>query len=1132
MDNLNLLNPEEFNFMAHNTDTLKKVYLSDIIACVPKKRNVNNDIIYKAIAVSCASDIGNVNYNKYGEAGHILQAINKEPFCDNILLGVYIPKELLKINNDDDPEEEEEEEREKSKEEHEEKQYKINSKMSIQRTEILNFFVNRNIQIKPYDIQPLRIRPCDNKNHNFIAPDKETIKRVYKKYALEYNDKSTLYVQIFKVALSSEKFNTILNLFNDDNIKTLLNLNLKVYDIDFTIDYINSFDKKLLWDHLLTNHNFMISCNNKGDQEEEEDKDYIINKECGSDNLRVLINNDNFCGRDCLSYLFKKTRCKIYNKFVQGIQIKSVRNSCIGSNLPNFINNPEPRLQENIKACIPYGITRQEITFYRYQDHGIPSKQEILDALQEQIEMVPKEITYKTPIQEQFKAYTESIKHNILIVNLEEKSANLIYSVNKITQRAGGIKFITKKNNLDKADILYLLSYATADLPIIYILVDVFNRKDTTDDKAYINMSYRYLLTKPKTGEPKTTNIIKNDNLYYSLESLIKTKFKINTPQEMGLIDTPNFKLRIPPTNNRRLYNNSKFKFNDHFYFILLPIINELKINTYKRNNKLKIAEELFKNNNDDKFLNITNYNNDQFKNLLNVQKIADEEEFKCNNILDLLKKKSVKKLNSLSKDYKLSIIGIRPIKTVFNNNTLNNYILVNNDGALYYSISNITAYINILLQRKALIKNEKYNLITFGEQIIFKFKIDAIYTNNNITYVQTSKIQPHEELNRYAEQQTETNEDIKKYNDLRLNNNIPAAVKIACCKKIDDLEEGREILITGIKTRESGKKTKYIFYVEGIKEPFISNIFLEDLIKKYDLINKIHCKFKIIIGTLKRTASKNLCRNIIIPHINEIINNKIIKDTAQKEEEEGEINLNVSDYIEEVQRILNKEEIKNIVIEPSKLTPKIKEIKEKDGLKLEDTNLFITGAVITINKLWKTNGGKDHKYLFKTLQHGEQLFISNSFLEELIILHTPEQLINKSFKIEQLKTNKNKKKLRNIILIEDTQNTETETQQQIKRSVLKEKDAYKMEDEIFFKDGNIITISNIWKKEGGTKNKFFFTTTEHKENIFISNKHLEDLITDYTDEKLKLLINSKIEIAKLKYTTTKKLLRNVILIN
>ena len=231
MDNLNLFNPEEFNFTAHFTDTLKKINVADILPSIPKTKDINNDLIYKAIAVSCGSDIGSVDYNKYGEAGHKLKPINnKDPiFCDNVLLGFYTPKHILKKD------------KEEEKDGEEETQYKINNKMGTQRTEILNFITNKNIKIQPYDIQPLRIKPCDGRSHNFIQPDKAIIKRVYKKYGLEYNENSFLYVQIFKVALSSLKFETVLNLFNDENIESLLSLNIRVYDIDFTIDYMNSF---------------------------------------------------------------------------------------------------------------------------------------------------------------------------------------------------------------------------------------------------------------------------------------------------------------------------------------------------------------------------------------------------------------------------------------------------------------------------------------------------------------------------------------------------------------------------------------------------------------------------------------------------------------------------------------------------------------------------------------------------------------------------------------------------------------------------------------------------------------------------------------------------------------------------
>jgi hypothetical protein len=48
-----------------------------------------------------------------------------------------------------------------------------------------------------------------------------------------------------------------------------------------------------------------------------------------------------------------------------------------------------------------------------------------------------------------------------------------------------------------------------------------------------------------------------------------------NTPAERGLTDTDKYRLRIMDINNERYYTSKKYKFNDYFYFIWLPIINK-----------------------------------------------------------------------------------------------------------------------------------------------------------------------------------------------------------------------------------------------------------------------------------------------------------------------------------------------------------------------------------------------------------------------------------------------------------------------------------------------------------------------------------------------------------------------------
>ena len=159
-----------------------------------------------------------------------------------------------------------------------------------------------------------------------------------------------------------------------------------------------------------------------------------------------------------------------------------------------WVNNKEEKLNAQIPKTLKHGYTRLGITFYRHNKTGIPTEEEILYNLDELIKDIPEEIIYNTPIKKQWKAYTEAIKDNVLLVDLTNNAAILAYSINKQTNRISGIKHTTQKINIDKNkkenknietkplelnDILYLLTHCTTDTQIILMLVEFYPKAIT-----------------------------------------------------------------------------------------------------------------------------------------------------------------------------------------------------------------------------------------------------------------------------------------------------------------------------------------------------------------------------------------------------------------------------------------------------------------------------------------------------------------------------------------------------------------------------------------------------------------------------------------------------------------------------
>ena len=86
--------------------------------------------------------------------------------------------------------------------------------------------------------------------------------------------------------------------------------NIFLKDIDVTMDYSGSFDKDEVIHHLTTIKGFRM-------------------QGCATDADRTILDNTDQVGNNCLTYMETvqgvTTRCKIYNKMVQMLESKSVR---------------------------------------------------------------------------------------------------------------------------------------------------------------------------------------------------------------------------------------------------------------------------------------------------------------------------------------------------------------------------------------------------------------------------------------------------------------------------------------------------------------------------------------------------------------------------------------------------------------------------------------------------------------------------------------------------------------------------------------------------------------------------------------------------------------------------------------
>src|SRR5436190_15046625 len=87
----------------------------------------------------------------------------------------------------------------------------------------------------------------------------------------------------------------------------------------------------------------------------------------------------------------------------------------------------------------------------------------------------------------------------------------------------------------------------------------------------------------------------------------------------------------------------------------------------------------------------------------------------------------------------------------------------------------------------------------------------------------------------------------------------IVGTVKVKQCSRLEELEEGAELLITAIRPVDYKKKTRYILTIENIQRTYVSNYWLEKEIQDQKI--DLNYKIKIKCDKLKTTPSKNMER-------------------------------------------------------------------------------------------------------------------------------------------------------------------------------------------------------------------------------------------------------------------------------
>ena len=216
-------------------------------------------------------------------------------------------------------------------------------------------------------------------------------------------------------------------LSNTENLKFLSHNIIFLNDIDFTQEFSGLLNKEDVITWLLNICDFRRQRSFDLATHTRLDIDFKISRNC----LAFVEHTNN-----------GDIRYKFYNKVVQSLESPSVRD-IVGSHIGDYISNPNAKLKKAIIQAIDSGIIRLQITFYRPSTREKLTKDFIHTHMNYLKEMLPNELIYHNPINNQFNLVCNNIVHSICIYNSKINTALKSLFHNSLTGKGNG--FFSKK---------------------------------------------------------------------------------------------------------------------------------------------------------------------------------------------------------------------------------------------------------------------------------------------------------------------------------------------------------------------------------------------------------------------------------------------------------------------------------------------------------------------------------------------------------------------------------------------------------------------------------------------------------------------------------------------------------------
>ena len=431
-----------------------------------KSKTVVLETLVKANALNRT---GNIDYNKYGQLDCVGFEKVSEKFVDNFLFKVLVPDYNTK------------------KDKH--KKMLRNNFVGSQNRKIRELLAANDLEncvVKA--ITFYKVIPEEDMLGNM--PDRNKNKEV-----------ETYYEQVFKIACPNVDYDAVMQFLRYVDYNSY---GFFLKDLDITMDYAGSFDKYKCIEHLTTFKDFR-------------EQGTIKN---GEEFPRTIVNNDTLVGKNCLTWMEEvdgyTTRQKIYNKMVQMLESKSVRNN-VGSHWKDWASQSGTRLANARDQAKNRGLTRAEVTFYIEND--IPDETNINTALEHIVKYIPLEIVYSTTYANIWKSYCENFKHSLVCIDRSKDIGIIVYTYNQITGNISG-NVVEKWNEKEKWCLDKLTLNGNLPLDIIEVTevtkVFVENSKDCVLDIA----GNRYCKINKDRSTIFTTRLVSNKGIFsYNTET-------------------------------------------------------------------------------------------------------------------------------------------------------------------------------------------------------------------------------------------------------------------------------------------------------------------------------------------------------------------------------------------------------------------------------------------------------------------------------------------------------------------------------------------------------------------------------------------------------------------------------------